>query len=76
MLYTLYDVILSEPSISFSVISWLVTITVTMSSDVTDLWQCDHDITLTLTLYFRKKKSNENENEILNEKTSIQALYI
>ena len=42
-----------------------MTTTVTMSSDVTDMWQCDHDITLTLTLHL------ENKNKILNEKTSI-----
>ena len=47
-----------------------MTITVTMLSDVTDMLQCDHDITLTLTLYL------ENKNKILNEKTSIQALHI
>ena len=34
----------------------------TMLSDVTDVWQCDHDITLILTLSLEKKnKSNENE---------------
>ena len=50
----LYDVILLESSTSFSVILWLVTINVTMSSDVTDVWQYDHDITLILSL--EKKK--------------------
>jgi len=38
MLYILYDIILSEPSISFPYIMWLVTVTVTMSSDMTDVW--------------------------------------
>ena len=65
----LYNIILPEPSMSFSIISWLVTITVTMSSDVTDVWQCDHDVTLILTLSLENKnKLNENENEILNKK--------
>ena len=36
--YTLYDVILSESSISFSMTTWLVTVTVTILSDVTDMW--------------------------------------
>ena len=31
-------------------ILWLVTITVTVSYDVTDVWQYDHDVTLTLIL--------------------------
>jgi len=65
----LYNIILPEPSMSFSIISWLVTITVTMSSDVTDVWQCDHDVTLILTLSLENKnKLKENENEILNKK--------
>ena len=38
---------------------WLVTITVIMSSDVTDVWQCDLDITLTLTLDLKNKKQKE-----------------
>ena len=50
MLYMLYDIILPESSISFSMISWLVIITVTMSSDMTDVWQYGNNITLTLTL--------------------------
>jgi len=33
----LYNIILPEPFISFSVILWLVTITVIVSSDVTDV---------------------------------------
>ena len=52
-------------------------ITVTMSSDVTDVWQCDHDITLTLTLSLKRKiNQNQNQNQIFNEKISIQALYV
>ena len=60
----LYDVILSEPSMSFFGILWLVTITVTMLSDVTDVWQYDHDITLTLTLVPSKEKEKEKEKVI------------
>ena len=41
MLYILYNIILLEPSISFPYIMWLVTVTVTMSSDVTDVWPGD-----------------------------------
>ena len=59
----LYNIILLEPSTSFSVILWLVTITVTMSSDVTDVWQCDHDITLTLTLDPNKENKRKKEKE-------------
>jgi len=51
----LYDIIFLEPSIPFSVTLWLVTITVTMSSDMTDMWKCNHVITLTLTLSLEKK---------------------
>ena len=69
-MYILYNIILPESSMSFSIISWLVTITVTMSSDVTDMWQCDHDVTLILTLSLENKnKLKENENEILNKKS-------
>jgi len=53
----LYVIILPEPSTSFFVILWLVTITVTVSSDVTnitDVWQYDHDVTLILTLDLNK----------------------
>jgi len=42
-----------------------VTITVIMSSDVTNVWQYDHGITLTLILNPRikeKKKEKEKEN--------------
>ena len=66
MLYMLYDVILPELSISFS-----VTITVAMSPNVTDVWWCDHDVTLTLTLDPHKEKKRE-----LNKETSIQASYV
>jgi len=49
---------------------WLhdhVTITVTMTSDVTDMWQCDHDVTLTLTLDLRKRKRKRK----LNKKAKV-----
>ena len=48
-------------------ILWLVIITVIMSSDVTDMWQCDHNITLTLTLDSNKEnkgKKKKKEKEI------------
>jgi len=61
MLYMLYNIILLEPSTSFSVILWLVTITVTMLTDVTDVWQYDHDITLTLTLDPNKENKRKKE---------------
>ena len=49
----------------------------TVLSDVTDVQQHGYDITLTLTLSLKNKnKSNKNGNEILNEKASVQALYI
>ena len=48
-----------------------MTVTVTVLSDVTDVWQCDCDITLTLTLSSKKKNQKEKEKEILNEKASI-----
>ena len=71
MLYMLYNVILSEPSTSFFMTLWLVTITVIMSSDVTDVWQCDCDITLTLTLdpnkeNKRKRKKKKKKKRELN----------
>ena len=59
MLHILYDIILLESSIFFSVTLWLVTITVTMSSDVTDVWQCDYNVTLTLTLSLEKKNKSK-----------------
>jgi len=43
-----------------------MTITVTVSSDVTNVWQCDHDVTLTLILDPRRKeteKEKEKEKE-------------
>ena len=42
-----------------------------MSSDVTDVWQCDYDVTLSLTLDLNKEKKRE-----LNKETSIQASHI
>jgi len=55
----------------------LVTITVTVSSDVTDVLQCDHDITLTLILNLSKEnKSKKGKKKELDKETSIQALYI
>jgi len=47
----------------FSVILWLVTITVTMSSDVTDVWQCDPDVTLILILNPNKENKWKKEKE-------------
>ena len=61
-----YNIIFFELSIFFSIISWLVIITVTMSSDVIDVWQYDHDVTLTLTLAPNKenKRKKKKEKEI------------
>ena len=68
----LYNISLSELSLSFSVTSWLVTITVTMSSDVTDVWQCDYDVTLTLTLVpYKENKMKEEKNRKLDKETNI-----
>ena len=53
-----------------------VTITVTLSSDVTDVWQYDHDITLTLILNPRIKRQKEKRKRKLNKKTRFQTLYI
>jgi len=39
---------------------WSVTVTVTVSSDVTDLWLCNL-ITLTLTLSFKNRKINQKK---------------
>ena len=75
MLHTLYNIILPESSTSFSVTLWLVAITVILSSDVTAVWQCDHDITLTLTLNPNKKKKKKKKRE-LNKKASIQASHV
>ena len=40
----------------FSVTSWLVTVTVIMLSDVTDVWQHGHDITTNPNSKFKIKK--------------------
>jgi len=73
MLYILYNIIFLESSMLFPVISWLVTITVTVWSDVTDVWQYDHDVTLALTL----DPNKENKRKTTKTKeTSIQALYV
>jgi len=45
-----------------------VTVTVIISSDVTDMWQCDHDVTLTLTLDPNKEKKKKRE---LNKETNV-----
>jgi len=63
MLHILYDIILPEFSMSFSMTSWLVTVTVTISSDVTDVWQCDHDVILSLTLNLSKENTRKREKE-------------
>jgi len=62
-----YDIILLEPSTSCSVTLWLVTITITMSSDVTGVLQRDHDITLTLTLSSQNEKIKKKKIEIRKE---------
>jgi len=49
-------------------------ITMIISSDVTDMWQFDYDITLTLTLDLRIKKRKIKRK--LNKKARVQALYI
>jgi len=69
-----YDIILPELSIFFSVTLWLVTLTITMSSDVTDVWQYDCDVTTNPNPKFKDMKVNQkrNKKEILNKKTSIQ----
>ena len=54
MLHTLYDIILPKSSTFFSV---------TMSLDVTNVWQCDHDVTLTLILDLHKENKRKNKNE-------------
>ena len=60
MLYILYNNIFSELSMFFSV---------TMSSNVTDVWQCNHDVTLTLTLDPNKEnKSKKKTKKKLNKK--------
>ena len=49
-----------------------------MLSDVTDVWQYDHDITLTLTPAPNKenKRKKEKRKENLNKEASIQTLHI
>ena len=49
-----------------------------MLSDVTDMWQHDHNITSNSNPKFKNGKinENENENEILNKKASIQASHV
>ena len=74
MLYMLYNIILLESSMSFSVTLWLVTVNVTVSSDMTDVWQCNHNITLILTLNPNKENKNKNKNKNkrkLNKKASV-----
>jgi len=61
MLHMLCNIILPKPFISFFITLWLVAVTVTISSDVTDVWQCDHDVTITLTLDLNKEKKKEKE---------------
>ena len=51
-------------------------VTMTISSDVTDVWQYNYNITLTLTLDLRIKKSKEKRKRKLNKKARVQALYI
>ena len=46
-----------------------------MSSYVTDVWQCDHNVTLTLTLDPNKENKKKRKRE-LNKKVSIQALHV
>ena len=66
---------LLESSIPIYVILWLVTITVTISSDVTDVWQ--HDlITPILILGSKKENINWKKKKRLNKKANIQTSYI
>ena len=51
-----YNIILSEFFIFFSMTSWLVTITMTMSYDVTDVWQHDHNVTSNPNPKFKMEK--------------------
>ena len=44
-----------------------MTVTMTMLSDVTDVWQCDHNVILTLTLDPNKEK----EKKELNKESSV-----
>jgi len=66
MYYTYHMILLFSNFLLCSM--WLcdcMTVTVTMSSDVTDVWQCDHNVTLTLTLdpRIKKRKGWEKEKE-------------
>jgi len=57
MCCTYYIILLFSNLLSCSIYSCdHVTITVTMSSDVTDVWKCDCNITLTLTLDLGRKE--------------------
>ena len=48
-----------------------------MSSDVTDVWQYNHDITLTLILDPNKRNKRENKNKNkLNKETNVQVSHI
>ena len=67
----LYDIIVLE---SFTL--FYVTITVTVSYNVTDVWQCNHNVNLTITLDFQNKDIKRKKKRILNKKTSVQASYI
>ena len=52
---------------------WFVTITVTMSSDVTDVWQ--HNlVTLTLTLVLKIENGKENQKKNENRKENKNKL--
>ena len=70
----IYCIMLFFPksSISFFVTSWLVT----MSSDVTDVWQCDHDVTLLLTLDPNKENKRKKKKRELNKETSVQTSHV
>ena len=62
--YVVYIVWYYCPWIFYHVLCVLcdhVTITVTMLYDVTDVWQCDHDVTLTLILDPRRNKTEKNK---------------
>jgi len=49
-----------------------------MLSNVTDMCQCGHDITLTLTLdpNKEKKRKKKKKKRELNKETSIQTLHV
>jgi len=73
MLYILYNIIFLESSMLFPVISWLVTITVTVWSDVTDVWQYDHDVTLALTL--DPNKENKRKTLCMSDMSGQKHFY-